>query len=138
MSDAEVGREIELRAVHLLEAQGYRVHRSVRTAVRLRGRWMSHSNDVFGCVDIIAKRAGERMRYIQVCTASIGRKKEKLALVPWDADRESVEIWRWVGGTGKRIDGRTGEPRARLYFQVYRLERGFELDKSDRIWPKSR
>lgn len=137
-STSQKGQRAELKAINLLEAQGYVIHRTLRASIRRQGRWFSLHNDVFGCIDILAKKRGERMRYIQVTsTGGIGKKARDLAQVPWDPHLESIEIWRWVSGAGKRLDGRTGLPRDRLYFQVYRLDRGFVLDKSDRIKAES-
>lgn len=128
------GREAERKAIQILERLGYVVHRTVRVSIFRRGRWFSQRNDVFGCIDLLAKRRGERMRYIQVTMGGgIGAKRRELATVPWDVEHESVEIWRWIGGAGKRKDARNGKPRPRLYFQVYRLDAAFALNKTDRI-----
>lgn len=140
MNSVAAGLEHERRVLTHLRLEEHKVHRTTRTSRQRRGgRWMSQSNDIFGCIDILAKRAGERMRYIQVTSGSgdIGRKKAKLSRIPWDTQYESVEIWRWVSGKGKKLDDRTGKPSPRMYFQIYRLDKGFVLDKSDRIWPKS-
>lgn len=99
---------------------------------------MSGPNDVFGCVDLIAKswpddKRESRTRWIQVTMdRAIGRKKSKLALIPWNIRHDSVEIWRLVDGSGKRLDGRTGKPRDRLYFQIYTLDDAFCLNKNRR------
>ncbi|HUR62432.1 MAG TPA: hypothetical protein VM286_08740 [Candidatus Thermoplasmatota archaeon] len=129
---------VERIAIKVLRQQGYAIHHTIRTPYFYRGQWGSNANDLLGCIDILALKPGERIRFIQ-CTAGrdVGRKKRDLAEVPWDPMHASVEIWRWIDGSGKRMDGRNGKPRARMYFQVYRLDRGFELDKSDRIIPES-
>lgn len=98
--------------------------------------YYSQSNDVFGCIDLIAKKAGERTRWIQVTAdGGIGRKKNDLAEVPWDGLFDSVEIWRWVGTKRGRKDKRTGEKLDDLYFQVYRFDDEFQLNPGDRIRP---
>lgn len=138
MNTSGKGARIERIAIKHLRSEGYRVHRTLRSAVRYRRRFVSNGNDLFGSVDLLAKKGGERMKYIQVtATRDKSRKAKRLLEVPWDCSMESVEIWRWVGGKGPRMDGRTGQPRPRFYFQVYRLDSGFRNDKSDRIWPKS-
>jgi hypothetical protein len=133
---AAKGTAIELTAIKLLEHQGYKIHRCVRTGVKRGKMYYSQSNDVFGCIDLIAKKAGERTRWIQVTAdGGIGRKKNDLAEVPWDSLFDSVEIWRWVGTKRGRKDKRTGEKLDDLYFQVYRFDDEFQLNPGDRIRP---
>lgn len=127
------GTRLELAAIKVLESEGYTVHRCVRTGMRRGGRYISQSNDVFGCIDLVAKKHGERTRWVQVTADSgIGRKKEDLAQVPWDPLFDSVEIWRWVGGRPRKHKT-TGEWLDRQYFQVYHLDDGYELLEDRRI-----
>ena len=127
------GTAIELSAIKVLEAEGYKVHRCVRTGVKRGPFYYSQSNDVFGCIDLVAKKKGTRTRWIQVTAHSgIGKKKADLAEVPWDPVFDSVEIWRWVGG-GARKHKTTGDWLERQYFQVYHLDQGYVLDKDRRI-----
>jgi hypothetical protein len=127
------GTAIELAAIKVLEAEGYKVHRCVRTGVKRGPLYISQSNDVFGCIDLVAKRRGERTRWIQVTADSgVGRKKKDIGEVPWDPVFDAVEIWRWVGGAARRHKT-TGAFLERQYFQVYRLDHGFELRKDDRV-----
>jgi hypothetical protein len=127
------GTAIELAAIKVLEAEGYKVHRCVRTGVKRGPFYFSQSNDVFGCIDLVAKRKGERTRWIQVTADSgVGRKKKDIEEVPWDPVFDSVEIWRWVGGASRKHKT-TGAFLERQYFQVYRLDHGFELRKDDRV-----
>lgn len=139
-SNNEKALIVERIAIKILqedERGPYKVHHTTRTPYWTKAGWGSNANDILG-VDLLAKRQGERMRYIQVTAGrDVGRKKQALAQIPWDTAYESVEIWRWVDGSGKRLDSRNCKPRPRLYFQIYRLDKGFVLDKSDRIWPKS-
>lgn len=127
------GTAIELAAIKVLEAEGYKVHRCVRTGVKRGPFWFSQSNDVFGCIDLVAKKRGERTRWIQVTAhGGIGQKKKDIGEVPWDPVHDSVEIWRWVGGASRKHKT-TGAFLERQYFQVYRLDRAFVLDKEDRV-----
>jgi hypothetical protein len=127
------GTAIELAAIKVLEAEGYKVHRCVRTGVKRGPFYFSQSNDVFGCIDLVAKRKGTRTRWIQVTAdGGIGRKKADLAEVPWDPVFDSVEIWRWVGGQNRKHKT-TGVFLERQYFQVYHLDQGYALDKDKRI-----
>lgn len=125
------GTQIELMAIKVLEAEGYKVHRCVRTGVKRGPLYFSQSNDVFGCIDLVCKKKGERTRWIQVTAHSgIGQKKKDLDEVPWDPLFDSVEIWRWVGGNARRskVNGAWLE---RQYFQVYHLDDQYAL-RSDR------
>lgn len=127
------GTAIELAAIKILEAEGYKVHRCVRTGVRRGPLYISQSNDVFGCIDLVAKKRGTRTRWIQVTAHSgIGQKKKDLDEVPWDRAFDSVEIWRWVGGNNRKHKT-TGALIERQYFQVYHLDHAYELRKDDRI-----
>jgi hypothetical protein len=127
------GTAIELAAIKVLEAEGYKVHRCVRTGVKRGLFYFSQSNDVFGCIDLVAKKRGTRTRWIQVTAdGGIGRKKADLAEVPWDPAFDSVEIWRWVGGNARKHKT-TGDWLERQYFQVYHLDHGYVLDKDRRI-----
>jgi hypothetical protein len=127
------GTAIELAAIKVLEAEGYKVHRCVRTGVKRGPIYISQSNDVFGCIDLVAKKKGTRTRWIQVTAdGGIGRKKADLAEVPWDPHFDSVEIWRWVGGQNRKHKT-TGAFLERQYFQVYHLDQGYVLDKDRRI-----
>lgn len=133
VNTSKKGTSIELAAIKVLEAEGYKVHRCVRTGVKRGPFYFSQSNDVFGCIDLVAKKKGARTRWIQVTADSgIGRKKKDLDEVPWDAQFDSVEIWRWVGGNTRKHKA-TGAFLDRQYFQVYRLDTGYELRKDDRV-----
>ncbi|MEK6975635.1 MAG: hypothetical protein AABY18_04750 [Candidatus Thermoplasmatota archaeon] len=127
------GGLVERRAITILESQGYKVHRCMKTVVRTRFGFRTIGQDVFGCIDLVAKKADEPMtRWIQVTSTSITRKVADLAHVPWNV-HDSVEVWRWVGGKGKRIDARNGKPRPRMYFQVYHRSKDFVPEANDRI-----
>jgi hypothetical protein len=127
------GTKIELIAIKVLEAEGYTVHRCVRTGVKRGPHYFSQSNDVFGCIDLVAKKRGERTRWIQVTAdGGIGKKKADLAEVPWDPLFDSVEIWRWVGGRQRRHKT-TGATLERQYFQVYHHDDEYELRPDRRI-----
>ncbi|MCA1819324.1 MAG: hypothetical protein ABR562_02135 [Thermoplasmatota archaeon] len=127
------GTHIELLAIKLLEAEGYKVHRCVRTGQKRGPFYVSQSNDVFGCIDLVAKRLGHRTRWIQVTADSgIGRKRKEMDGVPWDPQHDAVEIWRWVGGQ-RRKNKATGAWLDRQYFQVYHFDDGYELRKERRI-----
>jgi Holliday junction resolvase-like predicted endonuclease len=133
MNNVAKGVRTESLAKKLLESQGYLVHRVVRTSFSSKGiPW--HPQDIFGCIDLIAKKAGERTRWIQVTAGrSIGRKKESLRKVDWTIDHDSVEIWRWIDGSGPILDKRSGKPRPRRTFVIYRLDQDFDVKRAERI-----
>lgn len=134
VNTSKKGTSIELAAIKVLEAEGYKVHRCVRTGVKRGPLYFSQSNDVFGCIDLVAKRRGARTRWIQVTAHSgIGQKKKDLDEVPWDPEHDSVEIWRWVGGRERRHKTQENVLLERQYFQVYHLDHGYELRRDDRI-----
>ncbi len=132
-NSSKKGQQVELLAIKLLEAEGYKVHRCIRTGAKRGPFWVSQSNDVFGCIDLVGKKKGERTRWVQVTAHSgIGQKKKEIFEVPWDPLYDSVEIWRWVGGQ-KRKHKVTGEFLAHQYFQVYHYDDGFTLRADRRI-----
>lgn len=125
-SNVALGRSIELKAVKHLRSEGYTVHRTVRSTYQTSKRFGSHQNDIFGCIDLLAKRPGAPIRFIQVtCTAAIGKKIEDLSAVPWDDEFESVEVWRWVKGNS----GVKG------YFQIYSRAQDYVYHVGNRITP---
>jgi hypothetical protein len=127
------GTQVELAAIKVLESEGYRVHRCVRTGTKRGPLWISQSNDVFGCIDLVAKKVGQRTRWIQVTADSgIGRKRKEMDEVPWDPQHDSVEIWRWVGGASRRHKS-TGAWLERQYFQVYLRDEGYGLRPNRRV-----
>lgn len=92
------GNDAEKLAKAYLESQGYKVHRAVRAYRPIgNGRLINFQTDIFGCIDLVCKKPGERTRWIQVTTDSgFGRKVEALKSVHWDVTYDSVEIWQWM------------------------------------------
>lgn len=126
MNAARKGREVEARAVRHLEAGGYVVHRCIRNSVRRQGKWYSAGNDIWGCIDLLAKRRGERVRFIQVTSdTGIAAKRQQLDAVPWDREWECVEIWRWIPARGN-LPG---------HFQRYLLDEDYRFDHANRVFP---
>lgn len=113
VNKAAKGTRIELKAIKIMESMGYTVHRCVRTHVKRGGMFISQSNDVFGCIDLIGKKHGHPTLWVQVTTktVSIGSKMKDLHEVPWDDLHDKVEIWQYWGAKDNK-EG-TGE-----FFQV--------------------
>lgn len=131
VSKAATGTEVERIAIAILEDQGYKVHRTVRTPVKVGKFFISQSNDVFGCIDLIAKKKGERTRWVQVTKdKGIGRKKKDLSQVPWDKDFDSVEVWIWKARKLKDIKAEPGQKMKEYnrwkHFQLYRMDNDYE------------
>lgn len=128
------GRRLELRAIGYLESEGYTVGSVTRHVVQSRGGPMTVAGDFFGCIDLIAKKAGERTRWIQVTSATgITKRVEEFTLVPWTPQHDSVELWRWVEGKGR--DARNGKSRPHHYFKVYCSDDGYEHNPARNIYP---
>lgn len=122
MRTGSKGTAIELKAKKHLEDEGWVVHRCVRTGIKRGPFYMSQSNDVFGCVDLVAKKRGQPTLWIQVTADSgIGRKKDDLLKIPWTPGVDDVRIWRWVGGS-HTSHKTTGAPIIRQYFIQYFLQ----------------
>lgn len=88
------GREAELVAKKYLEEQGYAVHLATPAKVKRGKLWITLSNDIFGCIDIMAIRsAGESVRFVQVTTPNgVTARKRKMEKLPWPVIA-NVEIW---------------------------------------------
>lgn len=128
MNRADKGRRFEVKAIDALEAAGYQVHRCVRSVQRKGPAWITVAGDIYGCIDLIAKKrgGGERTRWIQVTTgAGIAQKRADLMSVSWDDAYDSVEIWQWIGGTGRRD---------LQFFQVYRRDQTYQTNPNDRVY----
>ena len=140
MNPVAKGNRLELMVCLILEAHGYVCHRSVRALMPTPAGMRTRSHDFFGCIDIVAKRAGEPVRWIQVTSdESVAQKRRDLAVIPWDSAFEAVEIWQWHGTRhGKK--SADGTPYPEMYFQVYKLSQDFAKVESNRVfaWPEVR
>lgn len=96
-----------------LEQRGWTVHNQPMkpTRIMVKGKilWISRSQDIFGCVDLIARRKGEsRTLWIQATLdTSIGRKIAELGVVPWGSS-DCVQVW--VKRAGGRVDIFAADP----------------------------
>lgn len=115
MNTSKKGSQIERWAKEILEAQGYVVHRTVRTPVILgKGRgYGSQANDVHGCFDLIARRS-DGLRHIQTTVADKVAAKQrdvcKTIGMAWPMYAPAFgprvglwttitqEVWGWYGG----------------------------------------
>lgn len=129
MSRKSKGNQFEKWAKAYLEEQGYVVHRAQSQGVNVGTHFVSRSNDIFHCIDLIAKKHGERTRWIQVTSVNvgIGVKAAKMEQVPWDAAHDSVEVWQYTGGTNTA-------KKPGQFFQVRHREQNYELNDANRIF----
>ena len=111
MSTSSKGAELERKAIAILEADGYLVHRAVRTPYQRNGVWRCNSNDVFGVADLVALKRGEPVLFVQVGTPTnraAKRKKAEPVARHADSDAACFEVWSWHGGSrskgGQRFD----------------------------------
>ena len=86
MNSKAKGDKAELEVQKILEKDGFLVQRAWRKMIRLpNGRWVSKTNDFFGCFDIMAIPATEEeevidpVKLIQVTTENeLGTKRTKI------------------------------------------------------------
>lgn len=98
MNAKQKGSGFELEVRKYLESQGWAVFRVHRKPLFINKRMVTIGADIFGC-DIVAKRAGQKTRYIQVSVD--GRKAEKEAQIrehPLSPEFEDLEIWLRIRG----------------------------------------
>lgn len=95
------GNYLQNRVAEYLKINGYSVHNQKSTAKKINTPkgpiWVSQRNDILGCIDILAIKADEKPRFIQVTAdTTIKRKLEKLQQVNW-SEFCNVEVWRYTG-----------------------------------------
>lgn len=150
MNTSKKGSQIERWGKEILEAQGYVVHRTIRTPVVLPGGrgYGSQANDVHGCFDLVARRS-DGLRHIQTSMADKVAAKQRdvrktiaeawpvVAFAARFAEQPGVslwpiitqEVWGWYGGR------RAADKRAQC-FRVTRWTGDFweELPDEHRIF----
>lgn len=104
MKSTQKGNQYEKEVKTILEGDGYLVEGQHRKVMWIRDKYtgamkmIMAGRDIFG-VDLIAKKLGERTRWIQVSTLSQKSAKQKQVLVfPWTLEHESVELWLRLEG----------------------------------------
>ena len=125
MSNTSKGNKIEQYAEDVLVGHGYAVQRAWRKMIRLGpNRYVSKTNDFFGCYDIIAINK-DHVKLVQTTTAEGRFERQRKIEASGIPANPSVfrEVWAWHGGR-KRLDrARTVHRRYIPYqvFYVYRL-----------------
>lgn len=135
------GNEAEVLAVEALEKLGYQVHRCIPAYRPIgRGRVVSFKTDIFGRIDIIAKRVGERTLWIQVTAGdtmlSVKRKDLEEGDFPWDPLFDNVQIWLWKGVKMEKGMTRASHAASK-YFQIYRRDDEYKKVIGDVIYPEA-
>lgn len=116
MTSTQKGNQYEKEVKTILEADGWHVEGQHRKVMWLRDKitgamkMIMAGRDIYGC-DLIAKKQGEKTRWIQVSTLGQKSSKQKQVLMfGWTLAYESVELWL-------RLDGKRT-------FRVFKLQEG--------------
>lgn len=119
------GNEAELYVQKHYEAKGYTVHRARASRQKIGLKTITVSHDIWGCFDLLCKKADEII-YIQVACGSKKADKEKkiLAVDIW-GPQDRIEIWlKMDGGVWKiyRFNGQgfaeTAQIRGGKYYEL--------------------
>ena len=104
MKSTQKGNLYEKEVKTILESQGWLVEGQHRKVMWIRDfrtgqmKMIMTGRDIFG-VDLIAKKKGERTRWIQVSTLTQKSAKQKQVMAfPWTLEHESVELWLRLEG----------------------------------------
>jgi hypothetical protein len=104
MKSTQKGNQYEKEVKTILEGNGWQVEGQHRKVMWIRDKFtgamkmIMAGRDIFG-VDLIAKKLGEKTRWIQVSTLTQKSAKQKQVLVfPWTLEHESVELWLRLDG----------------------------------------
>lgn len=93
------GNAFQDRCAGYLTAEGYATHnqKTVARAIPIKGKivWVSQRNDVFGAFDLVAVRAGEKVRFIQVTLdSSVAKRVKEVNGIQWPLEFMTVELWQ--------------------------------------------
>jgi len=98
------GKKYQAWVKNWLEDRGFTVHdqptasKMIRIKDKITGEYkviyVSVRNDIFGIVDLIAKKKNERTLWIQATmNTSMKKKREKLSAIPWNFEGDCVQFW---------------------------------------------
>ncbi|MGA2533828.1 MAG: hypothetical protein ABSG19_12435 [Candidatus Aminicenantales bacterium] len=93
------GNDFQDRCAGYLTGDGYGVHneKTVAKALLIKGRtiWTSQRNDVFGAFDLVAAKAGEKPRFIQVTLdSSVSKRVKEVNGIAWPLEHMTIELWQ--------------------------------------------
>jgi hypothetical protein len=130
MKSTAKGNQFEKEVKTILEAQGWMVEGQHRKVMWIRDKYTDQmkmimaGRDIYGC-DLIAKKLGEKTRWIQVSTLTQKSAKQKQVLAfPWTLAYETVELWL-------RLDGKRSFRVFRLLTEGDKEEKFIEMDQQD-------
>lgn len=93
MNNYKKGNLYEREVKKILENLGWIVEGQHRRIMFLKGKLIMVGRDIFGC-DLIAKKLGEKTRFIQVSTkVNKSGKIKQVNNYPWNYEHDMVEIW---------------------------------------------
>jgi len=90
------GRQFEFYIRDYLRDNGYEVYICGKSAVKIGNKILFKGNDIFGCIDILACRPGEKIKFIQAtCDGNISKKEKDLSMVTkWAFEHSDIEVWQ--------------------------------------------
>jgi hypothetical protein len=104
-----------------LSERGWVVHNQLMRSVRV---WsvkanafiqVSMSQDIFGCIDLVAKKKGHETLWIQATLdTGISLKNQKLDAVPWSPWHHGDEVEVWVKRADSHVDIFVRQPNQTL------------------------
>lgn len=104
MKSTQKGNQYEKEVRDILEAQGWMVEGQHRKVMFIRDKFtglmkmIMAGRDIYGC-DLIAKKVGQKPKWIQVSTMPQKSAKERqVRAFPWNIDCEDLELWLRVHG----------------------------------------
>lgn len=104
MKSTTKGNLYEKEVKTILEAQEWMVEGQHRKVMWIRDKYTGQmkmimaGRDIYGC-DLIAKKRGQKTRWIQVSTVTQKAAKQRQVLAfPWTLEHESVELWLRIEG----------------------------------------
>ena len=123
------GYRLERLAESHLQNQGYQTHRAAKSGFTIHGKYFTRSNDIFGCIDIIAISPTNRTRFIQVTSGTVSKstKFKKLAEVDWNLGYSNVELWMYIGRGKWEIYRLTGVKEEYELIKYALIEKGREF-----------
>jgi len=138
------GMDFQRWVKKFFEKRGWTVHNETMKPIWVKEKktgqqkWVSQRNDIFGCIDLIAKRENRETIWIQATMDShLERREKELEKVPWNVGeivlvflkRKSggVDVFVYRGKEeGLELVGKIkrGEPKWKYEFFEWYLEKG--------------
>lgn len=89
------GKKLEVMVRKYYEAQGWVIHQAVSTGTKRGPIFVSNTNDIFECIDLVCKHPDyDYTMWLQITTKNvgIGRKTEALEKIPWNNKIDKVAV----------------------------------------------